>query len=451
MTLNGLPKNWEVKKLGDITKNVEYGSAAKSKLEGRIPVLRMGNIQNGKFDWTDLVYTDDDAEIEKYLLKKNDVLFNRTNNPELVGKTAIYKGERPAIFAGYLIRINRIKSLIDADYLTYFLNSLYARNYGNSVKSFGVNQSNINGTKLKTYPIPLPPLSEQQRIVAKIEELFSELDAGVESLKTAQAQLKTYRQAVLKWAFEGKLTNENLPDGELPSGWMWVKLGELMESVRNGYSKKPDDKGVFPILRISSVRPFKIDLGDVRFLERPLNEANSINENDLLFTRYNGSRDFVGVCARVPALKETIFYPDKLIRCRPIIKSLAHSTYLQYAANTGLAREFVLSHIKTTAGQTGISGEEVKSIPIPICSLEEQQHIVQEIESRLSVCDKLEETIATSLRQAEALRQSILKKAVEGKLVAQDNGEEAIEPAESVTAHSEDEQQKTLRQMKLFI
>jgi type I restriction enzyme S subunit len=133
-------------KLGEVCEDVEYGSATKSKETGKVPVLRMGNIQNGRFDWDDLVYTSDAAEIKKYLLKKNDVLFNRTNSAELVGKTAIYKGEQPAIFAGYLIRINYKDDLLDGDYLTYYLNTRAAKVYGNSVRSFGVNQSNINGT-----------------------------------------------------------------------------------------------------------------------------------------------------------------------------------------------------------------------------------------------------------------------------------------------------------------
>ncbi len=98
-----LPGSWKWIKLGEACLNVEYGSATKSKQSGKVPVLRMGNIQNGRFDWSDLVYTSESDEIQKYLLKKDDVLFNWTNSAELVGKTAIYKGERPAIFAGYLI------------------------------------------------------------------------------------------------------------------------------------------------------------------------------------------------------------------------------------------------------------------------------------------------------------------------------------------------------------
>jgi type I restriction enzyme S subunit len=208
-----LPDGWKWVKLGEVCTNVEYGSAAKSKEIGKVPVLRMGNIQGGKIDWDDLVYTDDEIEINKYLLRKNDVLFNRTNSPEWVGKTAMYKGERPAIFAGYLIRINRIEALIDASYLTYYLNSHIAKKYGNSVKSFGVNQANINGTKLKTYPLPLPLLSEQHEIVAEIESRLSVCDKIEESIEHSLKQSEALRQSILKKAFEGKLVSQD-PNGE---------------------------------------------------------------------------------------------------------------------------------------------------------------------------------------------------------------------------------------------
>lgn len=200
-----LPNGWKWKTIGDICTSVEYGSASKSHPTGKIPVLRMGNIQNGKFDWNDLVFTDDESEIKKYLLKKNDVLFNRTNSAELVGKTAIYKGERPAIFAGYLIRINFIESVIDANYLTYFLNSHTAKVYGNTVKTFGVNQSNINGTKLKTYPIPICSIEEQQRVVEEIESRLSVWDKLEETINESLQQAESLRQSILKKAFEGRL------------------------------------------------------------------------------------------------------------------------------------------------------------------------------------------------------------------------------------------------------
>lgn len=201
---NGSEK-WQHTTIGNIVEKVEYGSSAKSEKEGKVPVLRMGNIQKGRFDWSDLVYSNDDEEISKYLLKKDDVLFNRTNSPELVGKTAIYKGERPAIFAGYLIRLHYKKDLINADFLNYYLNSDIARNYGNTVKSDGVNQSNINGQKLKTYPLYLPPLAEQQRIVKEIESRLSQASATETYIENALQQAEALRQSILKKAFSGEL------------------------------------------------------------------------------------------------------------------------------------------------------------------------------------------------------------------------------------------------------
>jgi type I restriction enzyme, S subunit len=199
-------EGWEDKQLGDVCKKVEYGSSAKSLVEGKIPVLRMGNIQDSTIDWSNLVYSNNDDEINKYLLKYNDVLFNRTNSDEHVGKTAVYKGDMPAIFAGYLIRIHRKEDLIDADFLNFYLNSYKAREYGKSIMSRSVNQANINGTKLKDYPISLPSLSTQEKIV----EDLSFLSAETRKLETIYRQkltaLNELKQSILHKAFTGELT-----------------------------------------------------------------------------------------------------------------------------------------------------------------------------------------------------------------------------------------------------
>ena len=137
--LPSLPEDWRWICVGDISTGVEYGSAQKSSPNGEVPVIRMGNIQKGRIDYDDLVYSSDNAEIAKYTLHSGDVLFNRTNSPELVGKTGIYLGEQPAIFAGYLIRLNHIQNMVDSKYLNYFLNSNIAIRYGNKVKGTSKN------------------------------------------------------------------------------------------------------------------------------------------------------------------------------------------------------------------------------------------------------------------------------------------------------------------------
>ena len=195
-----------------MTTGVEYGTSAKSSEHGTHPVLRMGNIQNARFDWSDLVYTSDPDEVEKYLLKEDDVLFNRTNSPELVGKTAIYRLERPAIFAGYLIRINQIKTIVNSHYLNLFLNSPIAKNHGNRVKTDGVNQSNINGEKLSNYSFPFCSLAEQDEIVSQLDEKLSLVDDLEQEISENLARAEALRQSILKKAFAGQLVPQDPHD-----------------------------------------------------------------------------------------------------------------------------------------------------------------------------------------------------------------------------------------------
>jgi type I restriction enzyme S subunit len=207
-----LPEGWFGARLGWMTCSVEYGTSAKSSESGVCSVLRMGNIQNGKFDWSDLVYTDDEAEIEKYLLHYGDVLFNRTNSPELVGKSAIFKSKQPAIFAGYLIRVNQIPSIVDSQYVNYFLNSHIAKQHGSTVKTDGVNQSNINGVKLVNYPFPFCSLEEQKMIVEILDARISEVDQLEQTLATSLQQAEALRQSILKKAFSGQLVAQDAND-----------------------------------------------------------------------------------------------------------------------------------------------------------------------------------------------------------------------------------------------
>lgn len=206
--LTELPNGWFWERLGLMTLGVEYGTSAKSQPEGKVPVLRMGNMQNGKIDWTDLVYSDNDEEIKQYLLKKGDVLFNRTNSPELVGKTSIIETDEKVIFAGYLIRINHLKEITDGRYLTYFLNSMIAKKYGNFVKTDGVNQSNINGQKLINYPFVFCSLKEQKEVADILEQKLTACDQLAAELAKQLKQAELLKQAVLKAAFSGSLLDK---------------------------------------------------------------------------------------------------------------------------------------------------------------------------------------------------------------------------------------------------
>lgn len=190
--------------LREVATEFKYGTSAKSQKSGEVPVLRMGNIQDRKLDWNDLVFTSDKNEIEKYRLTPGDVLFNRTNSPELVGKTAIYKGERPAIYAGYLIRVKCSDALLP-DYLNYCLNSPAGRDWASQVKSDGVSQSNINAQKLADFKFDLPPIEEQIEIVSRVEKVFAQADIVEQAASVSLRRAEQVDQSILARAFRGEL------------------------------------------------------------------------------------------------------------------------------------------------------------------------------------------------------------------------------------------------------
>jgi type I restriction enzyme S subunit len=204
-------KPWANVQLREVASTFSYGSAAKSSKAGDVPVLRMGNIQSGRLDWSDLVFTSDKKEIEKYKLTKGDVLFNRTNSPELVGKTAVFQGEREAVYAGYLIRVRCLPNL-QPEYLNYCLGSKAGREYCWSVKSDGVSQSNINAKKLAAFSFLLPELAEQTEIVRRVEALFALADRIEARCTTARAQAQRLSPLVLAKAFRGELVEQDPND-----------------------------------------------------------------------------------------------------------------------------------------------------------------------------------------------------------------------------------------------
>jgi|SRR3989344_1160179 len=200
-------EDWEEKKIKDISEFVEYGTSKKAGKEGKIPVIRMGNLQRGKILFDNLKFYNSLEDIENLILSKGDLLFNRTNSYELVGKTSIFNGSDfdKVTFASYLIRIRVKNEEVIPEYLNYFLNSSYAEILKKDLKSQQVGQANINGTKLKNIVLPLPSLSEQTLIVQEIESKFSVIDKVEQVVETSLEKAEKLRKSILKSAFEGKL------------------------------------------------------------------------------------------------------------------------------------------------------------------------------------------------------------------------------------------------------
>ena len=264
-----LPNGWEWCNLEDIVCELKYGTSEKSLSVGKIAVLRMGNITNvGTIDYSNLVYSSNNEDIKLYSLEKDDLLFNRTNSSEWVGKTAIYKKEQPAIYAGYLIRIRPI--LIFSDYLNTVMNSSYYRNWCYNVKTDAVNQSNINAQKLSQLMIPIPPLKEQERIVVEVAKWISLINTIKNSKEDLQTTIKQAKSKILNLAIHGKLVPQDPNDEpaiellkrinpdftpcdnghytQLPEAWAICKMKQIT-SITNGKSQKNVEtlNGIYPI------------------------------------------------------------------------------------------------------------------------------------------------------------------------------------------------------------
>jgi type I restriction enzyme, S subunit len=416
---NNIRKHWQLKKLGDLCEKISNGANVKQFDESAgLPISRIETIWNEKIDYDRVKYIkeNDITFVAKYSLKNNDILFSHINSDMHLGKTAIFKNaETKPLIHGVNLLLLRPLDDISADFLNYQLKFLRKSGSFAAVAQKSVNQSSINQAKLKSFDILVPPFEEQLAIVSKIEELFSELDNGIDQLKTAQQQLKVYRQSLLKAAFEGRLTNENIQEGELPQGWKWVTLGDVCTNVEYGSSAKSKTSGRIPVLRMGNIQNGRFDWSDLVYTDDESEiEKYTLKVNDVLFNRTN-SAELVGKTAIYKGERPAIF-AGYLIRINRIEKEI-NADYLTYYLNTHSAKQYGNSVRSFGVNQSNINGSKLKTYPIPLAPLKKQKEIVQELESKLTICDKIEETINNSLQQAESLRQSILKKAFAGKLV----------------------------------
>lgn len=287
----------------------------------------------------------------------------------------------------------------------------------------------------------IPPTNEQHRIVAKIEELFSELDKGIENLKTARAQLKVYRQALLKHAFEGKLT----PD-PMDEAWPVEMLGDVLDFLTSGsrgwaqYYAAAGDL----FIRAQNIKYDRLDLGDIAFVSLPVRAEGlrtRVRKGDLLIT-------ITGANVTKSALVEhdhgTAYVSQHVALCRPTNEIYPRFLYWFIVAEAAGRKQ--LNKMAYGAGKPGLNLENIRSVHIPLPKLSEQEKIVELIEDKLSIVDQLDQTLATSLQQAESLRQSILKKAFSGQLVPQDPHDE---PASKLLARIQAERDAQSAKPKL--
>ena len=410
-------------------------------------------------------------EFETYALRRGDLLLSEASgSASEVGKPAVWNDEVPdCCFQNTLIRVRAPGPLVPFLHLHFYKDALtgeFAR------ASRGVGIHHLGAKTLSEWEIHLPPRDEQRRIVETVDSYFTRLDGVAATLERVRRRLKRYRASILKAAVEGRLVpteaelaradgrdyepasvllerilaarRQRWAEGELarmkavgktpkngkwkarykepvapdtgplpslPKGWCWATVDQLSQLVRNGYSRKPSPAGQVRILRISAVRPMAIDPSDCRWLPGKAEDyASDLAEpGDLLFTRYNGTPSLVGVSALVRVTDQPMVHPDKLIKAR--LDSGLDFEYLELATNTGSSRNFIDDRARTTAGQTGISGSDVKRVPIPLPPVAEQRRISQAVFRFLGIERAIAPIAVTIASQVVRLRQRLLRRA----------------------------------------
>lgn len=406
-----IPKHWEIKKLGEVCLKVHAVKRKDKQPDEELLYLDIGGIDNNtnkilshkSYKWREA------PSRAQQIVHINDVLFStvRTYMKNIaVVENKIFDGQIAS--SGFcVIRAN--KNVLNPKFIFYYSISQRFLKPLNELQT-GSSYPAVRDKDVFTQQIPLPPIQEQQVIVAKIEELLSDLENGKQQLLKAQQQLKVYRQSLLKWAFE-KSSNSDA-----------YKLVDVCDFITKGTTPSKDklfsEKGEIPFLKVYNLT-FN---GKLDFTIEPT------------FVKKETHNEF---------LKRSIVFPDDVLMNivgPPLGKvSIVPNTYPEWNINQAIVRfrckeilfnrfllYFLLSEntirkyskkAKATAGQFNLTLEICRDIDILIPPLKEQQQIVEILESKLTVCDKLEETISQSLAQSETLRQSILKRAFEGRLV----------------------------------
>ena len=473
-----MKEDWIECNLGNVCFTTSGGTPNrqnKSFYEGKIPWIKSGELDKGIIlDSQEHISEDAIKNSSAKIFPKGTLLFALYG--ATIGKMAtlgIAAATNQAICGIYENDVLISKYLYH--YLSYKKRELIGKGIGGA-------QPNISQTILKQLLISIAPLPEQRAIVAKIEELFSDLDKGIADLKTAQDQLVIYRQAVLKKAFEGELTKEwrekqnNLPTADelleqikverenhyklqiedwkrtvktweinsiknerkplkpkkfkelddflsdeldelalLPKGWIWMKNENYLFEVKDGTHDTPKyvEKGI-PFITQKNIKNNNVTFDDVKYI--------SIEDHNKFYKRSNVSfGDIIIAMIGHGRGNSCIVNTDKVFSIKNVglfkfFNSLQSNIYaLNYYQST-LGLNLALKKSKGGA-QPFIGLTELRNWPIPVCSIKEQHQIVKEIESRLSVCEKVEQSINESLEKAKALRKSILKKAFEGKLL----------------------------------
>lgn len=495
MSESNLPQGWIKIQLNDLVKNPKsdlvdgpFGSNLKSSeyVESGIPVLKIQNIKANRFVEKRLSYVTPEKaeELSRHSFIAGDLMITKLGEP-LGLCCEVPSHLKHGIFVADLMRLRPNPRISSSKFLLHAINSVVVQNQFKEITK-GTTRQRVNLTIVRDISIELPPLAEQHRIVAKIEELFSELDQGIASLKTAQAQLKVYRQALLKHAFEGKLTaawreqnrneletatalqqriqqerverhQQQLADWEaggkqgskpkapkplppltaeelaelpeLPEGWGWVTLAHIHGHEKHAVKAGPFGSALKKEFYVQDGYKIygqeQVIRGDYEYGDYFINDSKYQDLISCAVKPFDVLISLVGTIGKVLVLPDTAKPGIINPRLVKVSLNLTHyrPAFFKAYFESGFLRALYANESQGTTMDILNLGM-IQKLPYPLCSVAEQEKVLELLDERFSEVDQLEQTITTSLQQAEALRQSILKRAFSGKLVPQDPHDE---------------------------
>lgn len=484
------PNTWAIETLKSLTsesglfKDGDWVESKDQDPNGEVRLIQLADIGDGQFvDKSSRFLTKNKAkELRCTFLEKGDLLIARMPDP--LGRACIFplEGEHKYVTVVDVCIVRANQKKVDTKYLMYLLNNPDIRAKIDSLKS-GSTRKRISRGNLSIIELPIASLEEQRDIVAKIETLFSELDKGIESLKTARQQLKAYRQAVLKHAFEGKLTEqwrqqnpdkletpeqllarirherkqryqqqieewkqavkaweENGKEGKrpgkpktpafgdqaahddigFPDSWLCLSLGSISD-VTGGLTKN-QKRNSFPqkmkYLRVANVYADALVLDDVQEIGVSPVEFQKVRleKDDLLVVEGNGSVDQIGRVALWDASVNDCGHQNHLIKVR--LDNPNYARLVLHFLLSPVGRDLIVKEASSTSGLHTLSISKVSNLLIPIMPHEEASHLLALVDEKLTSIEKTIEEIDAQLLRSESLRQSILKKAFSGNLIA---------------------------------
>lgn len=406
--MTDLPRGWTRAPVADLIEEAQPGfpSGRHNSSGVGVPHLRPMNVsRDGRIHLEKVKYVDaGGARIER-----GDVLFNNTNSPELVGKTAHFDHAGEWAYSNHMTRLRPGRG-VDGRFLALQLHWLWMRGFYKSILNNHVNQASVaTKTLLSRVELAVPPSAEQRRIMLAIEEQLSRLDSARQLLTSSERRLAVLRAATLDALTDTADT---------------VRLGDLLEDLRYGTSTRCAYDGAgAPVIRIPNVRDRRIDLTDVKKAVDVFADVGELADDDILFVRTNGSRDLIG---RVGVVGEEVVgmgFASYLIRAR-LDHQRADANFVALALSGRALRAEIERKAASTAGQYNLNRHAINELRIPLPSLIEQARVRAAVEVHLSAIERLERALADAYQRAEKLRVAVLTRAFHGDLIVQNPNDE---------------------------